>query len=98
MQKPNLWQGLHPCSFCGAPLRNGSRVRGSYWNPEVPLDAYEAINLLEVLKVVPSTGDWHGQLKSRCEATVAEYGTEFLKPNRNAEQMRKSIENNLYDA
>lgn len=83
-----LWTGLCPCPTCGAALRNGERVRGSYWNPEVPLDAYEAVNLLEALKLVPQTGDWHGQLRFRCEAVLAKYGHKHV-PNQTAEQMRE---------
>lgn len=85
-----LWQGLHACKMCGAALRNGERVRGQYWNPEVPLDAYEAVNLLEALKMIPSTGDWHGQLRFRCQAVLDKYGNEYTVPNQTVEQMSES--------
>jgi hypothetical protein len=81
--------GLHPCKCCGAPLGyDGERVRGGYHHPDVPLDAYEAINLLEALKLVKQTGDWHGQLRFRCEAVIKKYGGPTLRPNATAEQMR----------
>ena len=84
------WSGLHPCKCCGAPLMNanGERARGSYWNPDVPLSAYEAVNLLEALKLVRDTGDWHGQLRARCEQVVKKYGRDIVGPNAPAEEMR----------
>jgi hypothetical protein len=86
-----FWNGLHPCKLCGAALRNGERVRGHSWNPEVPLDPYEAVNLLEALKLVPDTGDWHGQLRFRAQAVVDKYGTEYTRPNQTAEQMKERM-------
>lgn len=91
-----LWQGLAPCPTCGAPCYANQmgyqRVRGGMWNPEVPLNAYEAHNLLEALKLVPDTGDWHGQLRARCEAVIDKYPQEYGGPNQTAEQMRQTME------
>lgn len=36
----------------------------------LPLDHYEAINLLEALKVAPDTGDWHGQVWWKLEGLL----------------------------
>jgi hypothetical protein len=63
------------------------RVQGSYWHPDIPLSPYEAVNLLEALKVVKDTGDWHGQLRSRCQEVLRVYGDD-RPPNASAEDMR----------
>lgn len=89
-----LWNGLKPCRECGAPLLDRyppERARGSCRNPDVPLNAYEAQNLLEALKLVPNTGDWHGQLRSRCEEVIKKYPQECFGANATAEMMRKMM-------
>jgi hypothetical protein len=55
------------------------------------MSPYEAVNLLEALKLVPDTGDWHGQLRFRCQQVLRVYGDdERLRPNATAEEMRRS--------
>lgn len=52
------------------------------------LDSYHAINLLEALKLIPDTGDWHGSLRAACEMRLAHNcDTHVIKPNQTAEQM-----------
>lgn len=91
----SLWRGLKPCRECGAPLYADqyppNRPHGGWWHPDVAMDAYEAINLLEVLKVVPDTGDWHGQLRFRCEQVVKHYGSENLRANATASELRERM-------
>lgn len=49
------------------------------------LDPYHAANLLEALKLVPDTGDWHGSLRAACQIALQDHPDE--KPNQSAEQM-----------
>lgn len=88
---PAYWGGLRPCRECAAPLLDQyppKRAQGNYWHPDIPLSPYEAVNLLEALKVVKDTGDWHGQLRFRCEQVLAVYGHGDDRPNAPAEDMR----------
>lgn len=83
---------LVPCQLCGAPLdaRTGKleRARGHWHDADVPMDGYEALNLLEALRLVPDTGDWHGQLRLRCANVLSKHGSMgFMRPNQTAEQM-----------
>lgn len=86
----DYWYGMKPCRECGAPLLDQyppQRARGNFWHPDVPMSPYEAANLLEALKLVPDTGDWHGQLRFRAQAVLRFYGEHA--PNQTAEQMRE---------
>lgn len=59
---------------------------GSHPALAAALDPYHAANLLEALKLVPDTGDWHGSLRIACQMVLDE---QPAKPNRTAEQMRQ---------
>lgn len=51
------------------------------------LDSYHAANLLEALRLVPDTGDWHGSLRIACAMTLSQ--GKAVPPNATAEQMRE---------
>lgn len=56
------------------------------------LNPYHAINLLEALKFVPDTGDWHGSLRIACEMALARAGAvDSISPNQTAEQMADAV-------
>jgi hypothetical protein len=57
------------------------------------IDAYEAINLQEALKVIPDTGDWHGQIRYKLKQVLdnPQVANRMGAPNCTAEQYRERI-------
>ena len=53
---------------------------------------YIAANLFEALKIVPDTGDWHGQLRAWCERWKGE-----TLPNKTADEMMETIALTLHE-
>lgn len=84
------------CPTCGAPRRLRQDVEGtsSFASADGThaaladaLDGYHALNLLEALRLVPDTGDWHGSLRIACQMAVERKTAHLLGPNQTAEQM-----------
>lgn len=89
------------CPTCGSYVQVVTGGEGtSYFRPRsawqagshaalaAGLDAYHVRNLLEALKCVRSSGDWHGSLQIACEIVLAAQGEEWSRPNQPAEDLR----------
>lgn len=61
--------------------------RGDHAAIAAGLDGYHAANLLEALRLIPDTGDWHGSLRIACGIALREVGGHHT-PNATAEAMR----------
>lgn len=58
----------------------------------VAITQYEAINLLAALDVVPDTGDWHGQMRSKlAEIAADERVARSDGPNMSPTDQRRQI-------
>ena len=58
--------------------------------PDTPLSGYQAANLLAALPLVPDTGDWHGELRLKCEAILRDMDRPPA-PNKTTDEMRALV-------